>query len=121
MSGESFPRQEARTRRFTLGAPRGFRVASDGSRVAFVRSRAGDDAVGGLWVLDVDAGEERLVLDPSDPAADEQLTPEERDRRERMREALLSEIELALANPGTPALRALEALTADAAEPSNGR
>ncbi len=89
MNGDSFPRQEARTRRFTLGAPRGFRVAADGSRVAFVRSRAGDDPAGSLWVLDVDAAEERLVFDPADVAAGEdELTPEERDRRERMREAL---------------------------------
>ncbi|HET9672144.1 MAG TPA: prolyl oligopeptidase family serine peptidase, partial [Actinomycetota bacterium] len=77
-----------RTRRFTLGAPRGFRVADDGSRVAFVRSRAGDDPVGCLWTLDVGPGEERLVFDPADAAVHEELTPEERDRRERMREAL---------------------------------
>ena len=40
---ESFPRQKARTRDFTLGAPRSFEVAADGSRVVFLRSPAGDD------------------------------------------------------------------------------
>jgi dipeptidyl-peptidase 4 len=84
----SFPRQEARTRRFTLGAPRGFRIARDGSRVAFVRSRAGDDPGGCLWVLDLRTGEERLVFDPASEGTDAEPTAEERDRRERMREPL---------------------------------
>jgi len=45
---ESFPRQEARTRRFTLGVPRAFRVSSDGARVAYLRTKGGadPDAVG---------------------------------------------------------------------------
>ena len=47
---DSFPRQYARTRGFTLGLPRAFRIADDGSRVTFLRSRAGDDTVAGLWV-----------------------------------------------------------------------
>ncbi len=59
MAEDSFPRQRARTRGFTLGAPRSFRVAEDGSRVAFIRSKAGDDPEGCLWVLDVATGEER--------------------------------------------------------------
>jgi hypothetical protein len=41
---DSFPRQHARTRRFTLGVPRRFSVAPDGGRVVFLRS-AGDDPV----------------------------------------------------------------------------
>jgi dipeptidyl-peptidase-4 len=84
---DSFPRQKARTRGFTLGAPRGFRVADDGSRVAFIRSRAGDDPEGCLWVLDLASGTERLVFDPA-TTGHEHLTQEERDRRERMREQL---------------------------------
>ena len=87
MAKDSFPRQKARTRGFTLGAPRTFRIADDGSRVAFIRSRAGNDPQGCLWVLDLDSGEERLVFDPS-AAGEEHLTQEERDRRERMREQL---------------------------------
>ena len=84
---ESFPRQEARTRRFTLGVPRAFRVSPDGSRVAFLRSAGGADPVTCLWVLDVGSGRERLVADPRAMHADtEDLTPAERARRERVRE-----------------------------------
>ena len=36
---ESFPRQEARTRRFTLGVPRAFRISPDGTRVAYLRTQ----------------------------------------------------------------------------------
>ena len=84
---ESFPRQEARTRRFTLGEPRAFRVSPDGSRVAFLRTAGGADPVTCLWVLDVGSGRERLVADPRAMHADaEDLTPAERARRERVRE-----------------------------------
>ena len=85
MTPDSFPRQKARTRSFTVGAPRTFRVGDDGARVAFIRSRSGDDPTGCLWVLDVETGEERSIFDPV-AADEERLTPEERDRRERMRE-----------------------------------
>ena len=64
---DTFPRQYARTQRLTLGDPRTITVAADGQRVLFARSRAGDDPVNCLWVLDIATGEERL-------------------RRERMRE-----------------------------------
>ena len=84
---ESFPRQEARTRRFTLGEPRAFRVSPNGSRVAFLRTAGGADPVTCLWVLDVGSGQERLVADPRAMHADaEDLTPAERARRERVRE-----------------------------------
>jgi dipeptidyl-peptidase 4 len=62
-------------------------VADDGSRVAFIRSRSGNDPEGCLWVLDVDTGEERSIFDPS-AASGKELTEAERDRRERMREQL---------------------------------
>ena len=84
---ESFPRQEARTRRFTLGVPRAFRVSADGARVAYLRTRGGSDPVTCLWVLDVTDGTERLVADPRTLGGDEaDLPPEERARRERVRE-----------------------------------
>jgi dipeptidyl-peptidase 4 len=89
LAENSFPRQRARTRGFTLGAPRNFRVAEDGSRVAFIRSNAGDDPEGCLWVLDVATGEERLVVDPSASGdGGKELTQDELDRRERMREQM---------------------------------
>ncbi|MEU8265737.1 LpqB family beta-propeller domain-containing protein [Sphaerisporangium sp. NPDC049002] len=84
---ESFPRLYARTRRFTLGVPRGFVIAPDGDRVVFLRSRSGTDAVTCLWELDLASGAEHLLVDPADlGAADEDLPAEERARRERARE-----------------------------------
>jgi dipeptidyl-peptidase 4 len=84
---ESFPRQQARTRRFTLGAARSFRVSPDGTRVAYLRTKGGTDPVTCLWVLDVGTGQERLVADPRTLGADEaDLPPQERARRERVRE-----------------------------------
>src|SRR6266568_2499569 len=84
---ESFPRQEARTRRFTLGVARAFRISPDGARVAFLRTQGGSDPVTCLWVLDVDGGPERLVADPRAMGGHEQdLPPHERARRERVRE-----------------------------------
>ena len=86
---DSFPRQYARTQRFTLGDPRTITVSADGQRVTFARSRSGDDPVNCLWVLDVASGEERLVADPLlllDAIDDDALPTEERLRRERMRE-----------------------------------
>jgi dipeptidyl-peptidase 4 len=86
----SFPRQHARTRRFTLGVPRSVAIAPDGSRLLFLRTAAGEDPVTSLWELDLHAAPpvERCIvdvhaLDAEDPAA---LPPEERARRERARE-----------------------------------
>ncbi|MEM8620841.1 MAG: prolyl oligopeptidase family serine peptidase [Actinomycetota bacterium] len=86
---DSFPRQYARTQRFTLGRPRTITVSPDGQRVIFLRSAAGDDPVTALWVLDVETGQERCVADPrallGDPS-DDALPAAERARRERTRE-----------------------------------
>src|SRR5215469_7967408 len=78
---ESFPRQAARTKNFTLGAPRSFHITSDGQTVLFLRSQGGTDPVTCLWALDVATGRERLVADPKhlDGAAQQA-------RRERVRE-----------------------------------
>ncbi|MEX0169244.1 prolyl oligopeptidase family serine peptidase [Streptomyces sp. LMG1-1-1.1] len=87
----SFPRQLARTQRFTLGAPRGFSVSPDGERVVFVRSGSGTDRSHLLWVLDLPPGgvpAERVAADPGAllAGADEELSQEELARRERSRE-----------------------------------
>ncbi|MEU6761162.1 prolyl oligopeptidase family serine peptidase [Streptomyces sp. NPDC046853] len=85
----SFPRLHARTQRFTLGAPRAFTVAPDGSRVAFLRSSSGTDRANQLWVLDLEDGAvERVAADPQAllKGAVERLSAEERARRERSRE-----------------------------------
>jgi dipeptidyl-peptidase 4 len=84
---KSFPRQYASTQRFTLGAPRSFAVAPDGSRVVFLRSASGTDRQTRLWSLDLASGKETCVADPAALAGgDEDLPPEERALRERRRE-----------------------------------
>jgi dipeptidyl-peptidase-4 len=87
LSGDSFPRQRAKTQRFILGRPRAFTISPDGSRIVFIRSFAGDDPVTGLWVLDLPRARERLVFDPRGRDVSEtDLPPEELARRERVRE-----------------------------------
>ncbi len=85
---ESFPRQYARTRHFTLGRPRSFRISPDGSSILFCRSRAGSDPITMLWRFDVDAGREELLVDPATLVGEGsgELPPEEQARRERARE-----------------------------------
>lgn len=84
----TFPRQYARTQRFTLGAPRTFTVAPDGSRIAFLRSRAGADRANLLWVREPYGAREFVAADPASllGGADEELSAQERARRERSRE-----------------------------------
>ena len=91
---DTFPRQYARTRRFSLGEPRSFQVSPDGRRIVFLRSGSGSDSVNRLYVVER-SGQgswiERCVFDPSADSATSAagsvaLTPEERARRERMRE-----------------------------------
>jgi dipeptidyl-peptidase 4 len=86
---DEFPRQLARTRRFTLGIPRAVTISADGGRVLFLRTNGGEDPVSRLWLLDParDAGEQLLA----DPTASWNIgsgeVPEaERIRRERVRE-----------------------------------
>ncbi|MHA6762724.1 S9 family peptidase [Streptacidiphilus sp. PAMC 29251] len=87
----SFPRQYSRTLRFTLGAPRSFTVSPDGSRVVFLRSAGGAERANLLQVVDLPHGgapSERVAADPLAllGAGEEELTQEERARRERSRE-----------------------------------
>jgi dipeptidyl-peptidase-4 len=90
---DSFPRQQARTRHFTLGVPRSFQISADGTRIAFLRGKSGSDPVTCLWVLDLPAdpsvaagASERLVVDPVAIGAGKDEPEEERARRERSRE-----------------------------------
>ncbi|MYQ77707.1 prolyl oligopeptidase family serine peptidase [Streptomyces sp. SID4923] len=87
----TFPLQQARTMRFTLGAPRAFTVSPDGGRVVYLRSGSGTDRSGQLWALDLDEASgprERLVADPQAllGGSQERLSAQERARRERSRE-----------------------------------
>ncbi|MDB4109684.1 prolyl oligopeptidase family serine peptidase [bacterium] len=85
----SYPRRNAATQRFTLGAPRTFSVSRDGQRILFCRSAAGDDPVNRLWVIDLPESEPRLLVDPIAllGSGDIELTTAEKARRERAREA----------------------------------
>jgi dipeptidyl-peptidase 4 len=84
---DSFPRQQAKTQGFSLGAPRSFQISPDGSRVAFLRSQGGDDPVTCLWVLDTGTGRERLAADPATIGAGAPaVTDQEKAIRERTRE-----------------------------------
>lgn len=84
----AFARQQARTRRFSLGVPRKFTVAPGGERVVFLRSPAGDDPLADLWVFETGSRDERQVASASAllGGGDEDLPLEERVRRERSRE-----------------------------------
>ncbi len=88
---DTFPRQYARTRRFSLGEPRSFRISTDEERVLFLRSGGGSDPMQKLWILER-AGKtwnERLLVDPVTilgAGDDENLPAAERARRERLRE-----------------------------------
>lgn len=88
---DTFPRQYARTQRFTLGAPRNLTIVADDTAVLFLRSSSGGDAINRLWRLDLTTGAETLLADPPSLLAAgshdaDDLPPEERARRERMRE-----------------------------------
>ncbi|ANZ38609.1 peptidase S9 [Lentzea guizhouensis] len=84
----SFPRQQARSQRFTVGAPRTFAVSPDGSRVFFLRPATATSRANGLWELNTATGAERLLADPAQLLTDpEDLPAEEKARRERTRES----------------------------------
>ncbi|GAB3724866.1 S9 family peptidase [Nocardiopsis nanhaiensis] len=83
----SFPRQQARTQRFTIGVPRAFQISPNGERVTFLRGRDGTDRGTCLWLYSAETGTATVLADPKALGADdENLPPEERARRERMRE-----------------------------------
>jgi dipeptidyl-peptidase-4 len=105
---DSFPRLSARTARFTLGVPRSFAVAPDGSKVWFVRTPDGVTRTGLLYELDVHTGTERLLVDPrSLLTEDETLSPQERARRERSRESGAGIIDFSVDDTGRWATFAL--------------
>ena len=85
----SYPRLAARTLRFTLGVPRNITVSPDGRTVRFIRTPDGVTRTGQLWEHDVDTGTETLLVDPAALLGEggEQLSAEERSRRERSRES----------------------------------
>ncbi len=87
----NFPRQQARTRGFRLGAPSAFSVSPDGQRIIFVRSPSGTDPANQLVVLDLrqEPPAEYIAADPVLllGGESEQLSNAERVRRERLRQS----------------------------------
>jgi dipeptidyl-peptidase 4 len=69
METDAFPRQLARTRRFSLGVPGQFRVSPDGERVLFLRSASGSDPHGRLWLCQ--DGCEQVLADPAGNGTDQ--------------------------------------------------
>ena len=63
-----YPRQSARTQRYTLGEPRDVVVSPDGRRIVFLRSRGPTTRSTACGCVDAATGEERLVADPRRPA-----------------------------------------------------
>ena len=55
MKYELFPREYARTKNYSLGAPRTIRVSRRADRLFFLRSSSGDDERLSLWFADVPA------------------------------------------------------------------
>jgi dipeptidyl-peptidase-4 len=106
---ESYPRASARTQRFTRGAPRSLQLDPSGERLLFLRSSSGTDPVGALWQLDTATGDETLVADPRTllGGGDEELSPAERARRERSREASAGIVGFATDEPASVAAFAL--------------
>lgn len=77
----------AKTNRFRLGEPGGFKVTPDGKHILFLRSEGPTSFSQELWLFDVDAGKERKLLnaDAILGGKEEKLSPEELARRERTR------------------------------------
>lgn len=102
-----FPAQYARTRRFSLGAPRTITVA--GRFVYFLRSTQVDDPLLCLWSLDPGTGSETLLVDPRNLLGDAptELPLAERSRRERARESGAGIVDFSTSADGTTVAFAL--------------
>ena len=83
---DHFLRAFAETRAFLLGRPGRTQVTPDGQAVLFLRSPPRDPTLG-LYELDVATGETRELVTPAAlvPGGQEDLSDEEKARRERMR------------------------------------
>jgi dipeptidyl-peptidase 4 len=106
----SFPRQHARTQRFSLGAPRAFTPAPDGSRIALLRTRTGADPATCLWTADPADGALSLIADPVELLSEgtaEELTDVEKARRERSRQGAAGIVDYSTDNAVATAVFAL--------------
>ena len=85
---DDFLERYSRTQRFRLGHPTAFHSTPDGGTLLFLRSGP-TSPVRDLWTLDLETGKERILLSADDLLAggEEQLSDEEKARRERTRSA----------------------------------
>lgn len=90
---ESFPRQKAATRSFRLGSPKHFRISPRADLILFIRSAGGRNPMGDIWCArkfdgtnSPEAWREEIVFDAVTGKVGGELPPEEKARRERMRE-----------------------------------
>ena len=95
----------AETNRFRYGHPRGFTFLPDGSAVLFLRAE-GRSPRTQLYELDLESGDERVLLTAEQllGADTEELTPEERARRERLRLTASGIARFTLSRDGTQLL-----------------
>ncbi len=102
---ESFLRQWALTRGFSLGRPRNITVTPSGDAILFLRSEP-RSVVHNLYSYDVATGKERVLLtaDRLLGGADEKLSAEEKARRERMRQSARGIVSYSLSEDGTKIL-----------------
>lgn len=86
-AGSRFLRDYAETRGFTLGRPVGAKPTPDGKAVLFLRAKSARVPSLELHEFDVASGKSRLLLSPDGAlaGASEQLSAEEKSRRERQR------------------------------------
>ena len=98
---EEFLRQYAETLRFTLGRPRGATVTPDGKAVLFLRSQP-RSFVQSLYEFDCQSGRERVLLTAEQilGGGEENLSPEEKARRERQRVATRGIVSFDLSKDG---------------------
>lgn len=88
VADERFLDEYAATLRYSLGAPSRMTLSPDGSRLFFLRSNTGRSFVRDLYVMSASGGEARVLVTAESilRGAEEQLSAEERARRERQRQ-----------------------------------
>lgn len=103
-----FFRDLAETRNYTLGRPVKPQLTPDGAHVIFLRSEPRDPTLR-LFEFTVATGAERELLSPTQllGAGPEQLSPEEKARRERQRQSLKGFTSYALSKDGQRLLTVL--------------
>ena len=86
---ETFPKQYARTRRFTVGAPRSFAISPNGHSISYLQSSSGSDPSNKLWIHNPQSQTSVLLADPQDLkgiGSNHEISEDVQSRRERVRE-----------------------------------